>query len=386
MNLFFVSCPLGFETQLVKEIESFWFKLFDLDGLPTRTPLPEFKIVPGGLEFKTELHLGLQFNFFTKIGLRVLLRYHKFSARYFDQFEKELKKIDFKKVFSEKNICLNLESSKSRLFHESNLEEAATKVLSSQGFTVVKKNEATAQSLFIRFFKDEAQVSLDTTGEHLHFRKYRLHQGEAPLRENLASAMLSYLNLSYQQKIVFIDPFAGAGTLLFEAMLASGYPQLNREFAFFKLKNCPAIFKSPTWLKNYRWLELPQNWRAVGFEINTETFKKAKFNLIEFEKLFFSPQISFINSDSSNFRPEDLEFKSDEISIVVSNPPYGERLDQVSLENILAPFSKIKNLEGVLLLHPDDFKKSKDFKIEFQIPFSNQGLKINLTYLKPQVV
>ena len=84
MGLFFVSCSLDFELELVTEIKSFWFEMMDLDGLPTREPWPEFEVIQGGVEIECADHLGFQINLFSKIANRVLLRIVKFEARYYE--------------------------------------------------------------------------------------------------------------------------------------------------------------------------------------------------------------------------------------------------------------------------------------------------------------
>ncbi|MGZ3692379.1 MAG: RNA methyltransferase, partial [Pseudobdellovibrio sp.] len=208
MARFFVSCPLGFETSLATEIKNFWFEMIDLDGLPTRAEFPELEILQGGVEFETDDHLGFQINFFSKLANRVLLRIAKFESRYYDQFEKELSKIDLEKYldfdYLNHQLQVKIESHKSRLNNEKNLNEAFSHVLDKKK---IKISDKARQTLFIRIEKDRVTVSLDTSGEHLHRRGYASHRGEAPLRETLAAYLVTHLNLSSRLRL--IDPFAG---------------------------------------------------------------------------------------------------------------------------------------------------------------------------------
>ena len=152
MAIFFVNCPLHFENHLAEEIKSFWFEMMDLDGQPTRQPLPEFEIVPGGIEIKCPDHLGYQINFFSKLALRVLIRIHRFAARFYDQFEKEMKALPLDKWIDDKNVSVKIETAKSRLNHERNLIEAATKALSASGYKLISEAK---NKIYIRIVKDK---------------------------------------------------------------------------------------------------------------------------------------------------------------------------------------------------------------------------------------
>ncbi len=373
LNRFFVSCPINFETELVKEIESFWFQLIDLDGLPTREPLPEFEMDTGGIELKTSLHLGLQINFFSKLALRVLLRIESFEARYFDQFEKGLTKLALEKYFLPQKINIQIESMKSRLFHEGNLLESATKVLAQRNYIFDKESELT---LLFRVVKDRVVVSLDTSGKHLHFRGYRKYQGEAPIRENLASLILQLSDFNTLQDQVIFDPYCGSGTFFFEAQL-SHFPNFNREYSFQKFKNTPAIFKSDSWKKNYRWIKSGQVNQFLGIEKNNETYKKIALNTEVFKDVFCPIEIHAIHADSENY---DLE-KIDDLAMgkkifLITNPPYGERSAAGDVVKSIERYEGLKNLTKVVVIHPENWKfHFKKLKMIKAIPFSNQGLK-----------
>lgn len=377
MNKFFVSCPMNFETELVKEIESFWFSLIDLDGLPTREPLPEFEVDAGGIEFKTSLHLGLQINFFSKLALRVLLRIDSFEARYFDQFEKGLVKLALEKYFPPQKINIQIESMKSRLFHEGNLLESATKVLLKRNYIYDKDSDLT---LLFRVVKDRVVVSLDTTGQHLHFRGYRKFQGEAPIRENLASLILQLADLNTVQNQVIFDPYCGSGTFFFESQL-SHFPNFNREYSFQKFKNTPAIFKSESWKKNYRWIKSDQVNHFIGIEKNTDTFKKIAQNAEVFKSVFCPIEIQALHEDSEK---SDLR-KINDLAIgkkisLITNPPYGERSTAGDVVKSIERYEALVNLAKIVVIHPDNWKfHFKKFKLVKFYPFSNQGLKTQVS-------
>lgn len=378
MNHFFVSCPIHFEKELIKEIESFWHLMIDLDGLPTRVTLPEFEIDKGGLEFTCPIHLGLQINFLSRIANRVLLRHSTFKARFFDQFEKEFKKIDFGKVFDfslNKTISLEIESSKSRLFHEKNLLESAHKIFAEKKIQIVKESDF---KILVRIFNDIVTISFDTSGEHLHFRGYRKNQGYAPIRENLAALVLQLAGLNTSAPKAILDPFCGAGTLLFESALL-GIPQFQRQFPFLKFLNTPALFKSPTWTKNFKWIR-PAEMKLVGIEKDLETLQKCQENLKSFSELYYPLHPHLMCADSGVVDLKALPFVATDNLWLVTNPPYGERLFSEQIPQILKRFESLKMLQGMIILHPLDWKFDfKDMTLSQSIPFLNQGLKLSLS-------
>ena len=379
-SLFFVSCPLGFEKKLVQEISRFWFLLIDKDGLPTRSELPEFEIYKGGVEFSTELHLGLQVNFFTKMGLRVLLRIGKFKARYYDQFEKEIKKIKWHNYFNLEQfpeLSVQIDASKSRLNNSGNLKEAFSHALDSK----IKLKDESLNQVMIRIEDDFVEVSLNTSGEHLHFRGYRKEQGEAPLRENLAALVVDYIDTPTYQQITVIDPFVGAGTLLFEAALKD-YPVLQRDYDFLKSKYVPSLFKSDSWKKNFKHL-LNRKLNLFGVEQDVHTFEKLRNNIKTFQNLFFDLSINIQNADSQTALLNDLKLSAQPLWIV-ANPPYGERLgvDKSKVLSILSRFAAELQPQGMIILHPTDWPLNfEGYRFSQKIPFSNQGLRLSLSVI-----
>ncbi len=378
MAIFFVSCPLHFENHLAEEIKSFWFEMMDLDGQPTRQPVPEFEIVPGGIEIKCADHLGYQINFFSKLALRVLIRIHRFTARFYDQFEKEMKALPLDKWIDDKNVAVKIETAKSRLNHERNLIEAATKALSGSGFKLMSKAN---NKIYIRIVKDNATISLDTSGEHLHKRGYSIFKGDAPIRENLAALMVQQIyHHNKDRHISFIDPFVGSGTTLFET--ASFFtPNFNRDYAWLQFKNKPKVFNSESWVKNFRWVQNPKNVELTGIDIDQEAIDNLNENSLLFAKTYpeISLQLKTLVADSTELKKEQLA-STNKPCWVISNPPYGVRLSQSSVHQAFRHLESLVDLAGAVILHPEtlaiDFS---DLRLSSQIDFSNQGLKLKLS-------
>ncbi len=379
MANFFVSCPLGYEEALAKELKTFWFEMIDLDGLPTRTEFPEIEIIEGGLQLSASEHLGFQINFFSKLANRVLLRISKFEARYFDQFEKNFSKIEFEKYLATPDVKIKVESHKSRLNNDKNIIEAATHVFNKKKFFI--KNES-QNTIYIRFEKDWVTISLDTSGEHLHRRGYAVYRGEAPLRETLAAYLIRKLHrFAVGDNLNIVDPFVGSGTILFEA-LSYDVPNFERDYAWLHLKNSPKLFKSDSWKKNYRWFNKENRVQGFGFDIDEKSLVNLEKNKIEFAKIY--PQIKFkIETVLQDSHQLDLSTHGLKKNVwLVTNPPYGIRLADDNAKYILEKLED--QVDGIIVIHPShwkfNFKKVKNILTE---DFSNQGLNLKLSvYIK----
>lgn len=382
MSNFFISTALGFENELVQELKEFWFELMDLDGLPTRAEFPEVHIVPGGVELNCADHLGFQINFFSKIAHRVLLRIEKFEARYFDQLEKEVKKLDLSKWLQSCDVEFKIESHKSRLNNEKNIEEVFVKnLIAKKSSGVIFNVVSGGQKIYVRLFKDQVTISLDTSGEHLHRRGYAEFRGEAPLRETLAAFMVRYLRQQTSFSIestILLDPFAGSGTILFEAASAV-QPNFFRNYSWLSFKTCPKLFKSPSWKGNYRWL-VQTNLTAYAVDQDENALYNIKKNSALFFKIF--PAVD-LNLKRFCMKAQDFEYKAEgaEKVWIVTNPPYGHRLASDNIPKVLTQLEEqIASLQGIVLIHPLDWKMSfKTLKLKNQMPFSNQGLKLSLS-------
>jgi len=387
MAVFFVSCQIGLEKDLQQEIEIFWHNLIDLDGLPTRSR-PEFveDEILGGVEINCETYLGYQINLFSKLANRVLLRIHHFPVRFFDQFEKELKKMDFSKYFGNDKFNISIDASKSRLFHENNLMEAANKVLKN---SLIKKQENHC-TVYIRIHKDKAVISLDTSGEHLHKRGYRQFQGAAPIRETLAAKTYNFLlqaglnnEIDFSEnssKTIVLDPFCGSGTMLFEAA-SFHLPNLEQFYDFEKFQNREALFKSSVWKKNYK-IESKNMNQFLGFELDIETFEKTQKNFEIFKTYypsFDSKNMKFENKNSVDIQKQDLPINSESI-FILTNPPYGERLSSNQALDVLYKIESSLDLKGIVMIHPESWNiKFKKLNFKRAINFNNQGLKLKLS-------
>ena len=182
-----------------------------------------------------------------------------------------------------------------------------------------KSIKSTLFQLEVALLKDHVMVTLDTTGPSLFKRGYRLEKGGAPLKENMAAALVMLTN--WRKDRPFYDPVCGSGTLCIEAAMIGHNiaPGFNREFAcekwdWFK----PEIFASA---RNEA--EEAADYDIVlditGSDINGKIIEIARRNA---EEIGLGDSIVFKQQAMKDFHTDK------EYGVIVANPPYGERLGE----------------------------------------------------------
>jgi putative N6-adenine-specific DNA methylase len=165
---------------------------------------------------------------------------------------------------------------------------------------------------------DTGTLYLDTSGESLFKRGWRLDKGEAPLRENLAAGLLALSGWDPARPLM--DPFCGSGTILIEAAwIALGVPPgIWRPFGFERLRNHDAR----------RWRDIKEEARSriaprldtplIGYDLDAAAIDAARLNL---ERAWLTPQSLRLEvGDARQVAPPP------EAGWLVTNPPYGERM------------------------------------------------------------
>lgn len=176
-------------------------------------------------------------------------------------------------------------------------------------------------------------LAIDLSGDSLHQRGYRLQQGAAPLKENLAAAILQRANWPElaKQGYALTDPMCGMGTLLVEGalMAADMAPGLKRSYWGFNgwLSHVPAIWqrllseaeqRAQEGLKKPLWIR--------GYEADPRLMQPARNNI---ERAGLSEWVKIYQGELASFAPQPDQGQK---GLIVCNPPYGERLgDEASL-------------------------------------------------------
>ena len=175
--------------------------------------------------------------------------------------------------------------------------------------------------LHIHIADDQCTLCLDSSGESLHRRGYRQESVEAPLNEVLAAGMI--LMTGWHGETDFIDPMCGSGTLLIEAALIARNmaPGLFRkEFAFEKWPDFDRDLFDEIYNDDSQEREF--NHHIYGYDVDIKAVNTARLNI---KAAGLSSDITVEEQDFKNFtQPKNK-------SIMVTNPPYGERISTPDL-------------------------------------------------------
>lgn len=296
----FLVIPPGLEDLALQEVE-------------LKCPVPEIQSHKGGLELSADLEWIVRAHTQLKIPTRILMRLTTFKVRDFPKLYQKFSSFKWNDYLSHPEPQWEISCTKSRLIHTGRIEETVKKAMTEAmrkqplGKDWEKKNFS-PQTFYIRIVDDELTLSLDLSGEPLYKRGLQTIKGEAPIRENFAAAFAFEILRDLKTPITLIDPMCGSGTLLTEA-LTFFKPLHLRKFSF---EEAP-FFKGKLVRLDKIEKSLPVS-QGVGFDINGELIQKVSHVLDPDLK------IKFHKADS-------LELKlSDEDSVIICNPPYGERI------------------------------------------------------------
>jgi 23S rRNA (guanine2445-N2)-methyltransferase / 23S rRNA (guanine2069-N7)-methyltransferase len=244
----------------------------------------------------------------------------------------------------------------------------------------------------LRLDRGEAILSLDLSGHSLHQRGYRLQQGAAPLKENLAAAILirSGWPRIAAEGGALADPMCGVGTFLVEAaMIAADIaPNLKRERWGFSawLGHVPALWrklhdealaraevglaKTPSWIR--------------GYEADPRLIQPGRNNV---ERAGLSDWIKIYQGEVATFEPRPDQNQK---GLVICNPPYGERLgDEASLLYLYQNLGErlrqaCLNWEAAVFTGAPDLGKRMGIRSHKQYAFWNGALPCKLLLIKVQ--
>ncbi len=222
MPAFFVIAPPGLEDVCERELR-WWLPLVAGDEAPQVAAT--LARVRGGIAFDSPPAIGHELNHVLKTPSRILVRVAEFGCRDFPKLFKKVRGLPWNDWDFPRSPTPEVSASShgSRLKMKKRIEETC-----ADGYRAWRKSavgdfdEASEPrpGLFARFDGDVCTLSLDTSGEHLHKRGYRIDTPEAPLRETLAAALLLKLfEAADGRDWSLIDPMAGSGTFLTEAAL-----------------------------------------------------------------------------------------------------------------------------------------------------------------------
>ncbi len=367
---FFCVVPPGFEETARRELS--------LLGVSCS----EEKIV-GGIEFEGKLEDCYKVNFLSRILARVLMRITEFKATNFRVLYKKSLTVPWELYLpSGANVGFSIESVRSRLYHKGAIEEEFKKTISERFKTFnldVSFNEEKDVDIrvFVRFENDKALISVDTTGTPLYKRGYKTYTASAPLRENLAAAIL--IEAGIEKKEFLIDPMCGSATFSIESFLIKNKipAGLKRSFSFEKFPSFSE--KSFNFFKRKIIEEADKNSKENGVSFSIIAFDKdpkavelAEKNIKNIES---ENKIEILNSDFFDYK---FEIREPSKTLVVLNPPYGKRLSE---KNAIATYNKIglklkKNFNGVsyAVIIPSSFSSKINIPFDKRLKFKHGGI------------
>ena len=255
---------------------------------------------------------------------RVLILMKEFKAKTFDELFDGIHSIDWKAIlpvdcqFPVKGSSLSSTLS-SVPACQSIVKKAVVEKLRKQYKTTILPETGDIYKLRFSIRKDVVSVMLDTSGDGLHKRGYRRHSGDAPIKETLAAAIVDLARV--RKDSVIQDPFCGSGTLLIEAAqkALNIAPGLKRKFA----AEHYAFIPKEIWIEERQKAKdaiiKDADFRAYGFDIDPLVLEIAKKNA---DKAGVAKYVKFFEADVKKFSPE-------ESTVVITNPPYGERLGDI---------------------------------------------------------
>ena len=309
---FLAPCHFGLESVLKRELQDLGCEISLVED--------------GRVTFKGDMQTLCRANIFLRTAERVLLQTGRFQAESFDELFERIKEIPREEYIPEngKFWVTKATSVKSRLFSPSDIQSIVKKAMVERlkqhyGVSWFPEDGA-AYPVRITFLKDEAVVGIDTSGVSLHKRGYRRLASKAPITETLAAALL--MLTPWKSDRILVDPFCGCGTFPIEAamMAANMAPGVNRSFAAEEWKN---LVERKLWYEAVTeandLLDDGIETDIQGYDIDPAMVKAARENARE---AGVDHLIHFQARPVSELRhPKKYGF-------VVTNPPYGERLEE----------------------------------------------------------
>ena len=266
-------------------------------------------------------------NFQLHTAIRILKPISHFKARSADDVYEAVKKMDWTeylgtdKTFAVDSVVFSEDFRHSK-FVAYKVKDAIVDQLREK--TGKRPNISVANPdirLNIHIAEDDCTLSLDSSGESLHRRGYRQESVEAPLNEVLAAGMI--MMTGWQGDTDFIDPMCGSGTLLIEAALIARNmaPGLFRkEYAFEKWADFDReLFDD---IYNDESQEREFNHHIYGYDIDIKAVNTARLNV---RAAGLTNDITVNEQDFKDFTQPQAK------SIIVTNPPYGERISTPDL-------------------------------------------------------
>ncbi|WP_067725524.1 THUMP domain-containing class I SAM-dependent RNA methyltransferase [Oceanobacillus damuensis] len=302
------TAAMGLESVVAQEVKSLGY---------------EVTVDNGKVIFEAPISAIPRCNLWLRTADRIKLVVGQFKALTFDELFESTKALPWEQYISEDGqFPVSGKSIKSKLYSVSDCQAIVKKAIAERlklkyGLASKMPETGALYKTEVALLKDVVTLTLDTSGAGLHKRGYRVGQGEAPLKETLAAALVMLTN--WKPEYPFVDPFCGSGTLAIEAALIGQNiaPGFNREFAsedwtLIKRKLWDEAFEEAEDKANY-----DQKLDITGSDIDHKMIEIATDNAIE---AGLGDLITWKQMQVSDL------FIRRENGYLISNPPYGQRI------------------------------------------------------------
>ena len=307
-------CHFGLEAVLKKEILDLGYEIASVED--------------GRVTFIGDDEAICRANVFLRTAERILLKAGSFKAETFEELFQGTRAIAWEELIPEdgKFWVAKASSIKSKLFSPSDIQSIMKKAMvermkSHYKVTWFPENGASFP-LRVFLYKDIVTIGIDTSGDSLHKRGYRTLTSKAPITETLASALI--LLTPWNKDRILVDPFCGSGTFPIEAamMAANMAPGRNRSFT---AEEWPHIIGKKVWYDTMdeaeEMINLSVETDIQGYDIDEDMVKIARENarMAGVDKLIHFQRRGV----------EELHHPK-KYGFIITNPPYGERLQDKS--------------------------------------------------------
>ena len=311
------TCAFGVESILKREMQDLGFEIVKSEQGKQYFNGTEETLIKANLWLRTAERI------FIVLGEKKVLSY--------DELFDFIKGLNLKAFLGENGkYHLFAKSVKSKLFSPRDLQSISKKAIIENLKIAYQKDifleEKEKYRIHIDLENDRASLLLDTTGDSLHKRGYRQKQGEAPIKETLAATLI--MLTFFDKNRTMYDPFCGSGTIAIEAaMIAKNIaPSLNRRFDFNDFH----------WTDKKLYKSLRKNaLESIDHDVKTKIY--ASDNDLEMIQIAQENALDAGVDDLILFNHVDFEdmLFEEEYAIIVTNPPYGERLKTAEEAEVL---------------------------------------------------
>lgn len=293
---------------------------------------------PGRVCFEGDWLAVCRANLWLRTADRVLIEALKFSSPDFGALFDTVKDFDWSQLLpSDAQFPVNGRSRLSQLTSVPAVQRSVKKamvesLLRTHGASHLPESGA-IYPIEVALLNDVATITLDTTGASLHKRGYRKLNAEAPLKETLAAALVD-LSVWHPDRLL-VDPFCGSGTIPIEAAMVGMNiaPGLHREFACDEWSLVPPSIWNDARQEARDVVRRDRQLQIIGSDRDAKVLELARFHA---EKAGVKNQIWFEHRDF-------YELESQvEYGCIVTNPPYGERLeDEDAVRDLYSAIPKV---------------------------------------------